>query len=288
MFKIIKAPYPLFQFDRRNLFMMVGIGAFVAFFLLYFQPFGTDRVKFPNKNWFLAGYGFVISGSILLFQLICYLIYFKKKEEDNWTIGKQIIWVFLFVSFALFASYLYKQLFFGLSISGIDFFYFFKIAGTIAIFPIIILTLLDYIYLLQKNQSLAALANDKSNSGHPPSPSRQSDFFKILAENGKDVFQIPLNDLRYLQSADNYVEIVYRQEDQTKKVMLRNTLQGLEKQISLPQIHRCHRSFMVNLQKVDSVSGNAQGHKLHMCDIEELIPVSRSKSKEVLSKLNEW
>lgn len=283
MFKIINAPYPLFQFSRRNLFMMLGIGAFVAVFLLYFQPFGTDRADFPNKTLFLAGYGFVISGSILLIQFISYHLYFKNKEEEGWTTGKQIIWVLIFISFALLASYLYKQLFFGLPISGRDLLYFFKIAATIAIFPIIILTLLDYIFLLKKNQSLATKINDKSNQ--TPLSQASVEFFKVVAENGKDVFQIPLNELRYIKSADNYVEVVYFQEGQAKKEMIRNTLQGLEKQISNSKLRRCHRSFMVNLQQVASVSGNAQGHKLHMHDIEELVPVSRSKSKKVLDNL---
>lgn len=284
MFKIIKAPYPLFQFNRRNTLMMLGIGIFVVCFLLYFQPFGTDRTNFKLKNWFLSGYGVVISGSILLCQFLCFHFYFKNKKEDSWTIGKQILWVFFFTSCALLASYLYKQLFFNLSISAKDFFYFYKMAGTIAVFPIIIITLLDYIYLLQKNQSLAAKINDKTETTKSSSqPS--SEQFKIFAENGKDSFEIPLRDLRYIQSADNYIEIVFLKDGQAKKEMLRNTLQGVEKQISIPFVYRCHRSFMVNLQQVETVSGNAQGHKLHMRGIEVPVPVSRSKSKEVLGRL---
>jgi DNA-binding LytR/AlgR family response regulator len=46
-------------------------------------------------------------------------------------------------------------------------------------------------------------------------------------------------------------------------------------------IYRCHKSYLVNLAKVNHVSGNAQGYKLHLKDVEDQIPVSRKLNEEI-------
>jgi DNA-binding LytR/AlgR family response regulator len=52
-----------------------------------------------------------------------------------------------------------------------------------------------------------------------------------------------------------------------------------------PQFFRCHRAYIVNLAAVEHVSGNAQGYKLHLKDVAELIPVSRNLNSVLSSKL---
>ena len=50
-------------------------------------------------------------------------------------------------------------------------------------------------------------------------------------------------------------------------------------------LFRCHRAFIINLDKVTHVEGNAQGYKLRIQDYEELIPVSRNLSAEFSDRL---
>ena len=60
----------------------------------------------------------------------------------------------------------------------------------------------------------------------------------------------------------------------------------MEKQLSdLPQFFRCHRTYLVNLDRVGHVSGNAQGYKLHLEGIDNLVPVSRSLNEEINLRL---
>lgn len=51
-----------------------------------------------------------------------------------------------------------------------------------------------------------------------------------------------------------------------------------------PEFYRCHRTYIVNLQKVKHISGNAQGYKLHLENIDTLIPVSRSLNEGIAAK----
>jgi DNA-binding LytR/AlgR family response regulator len=59
----------------------------------------------------------------------------------------------------------------------------------------------------------------------------------------------------------------------------------MEQKVPDPKLFRCHRSFIVNLAQVKSVSGNAQGYRLHFSDPSITIPVSRTAGKELRGKL---
>jgi len=256
MLKVLNAPYPLYSFTPRRLFFILGIGAFVSFFLYYFQPFGTAEVNFPNKTQFLIGYGLVISLSLIIIEFVLAKLVFQKLNEENWTVLKQMAWVLIYTSCALIACYLYKQWFFQIPIDGRDFFYFYKMAFTIAIFPIVIIILVDYIYQLQRKETTAKKINSQiqDSSQNQESTTRK---IQLIAENGKDHLELAIQDLLFLQAADNYVEIHYKKEENVKKEMLRNTLQKMEEQIikqeTATKIFRCHRSFLVNLAQVKSI-----------------------------------
>ncbi|MFK7936455.1 MAG: LytR/AlgR family response regulator transcription factor, partial [Saprospiraceae bacterium] len=141
--------------------------------------------------------------------------------------------------------------------------------------------LVDYIIKLKNNQSVA----QKLTAQITPTAEKETiEQIVLFAENEKDQLQFLATELLYLQSADNYVEIVWQRNGALEKSLLRGSLQRMEQQITLPHIQRCHRSFIVNLEQVISVSGNAQGYKLHLPS-EQILPVARSKSKDVLAQL---
>ena len=87
-----------------------------------------------------------------------------------------------------------------------------------------------------------------------------------------------IEDLLYIESADNYSSILFKKEGKREKELLRSSLSRLETQIENPRVVRCHRSYIVNLDHVISVTGNAQGYKLHLGDSGDTIPVARKYS----------
>src|SRR5215471_9595112 len=81
-------------------------------------------------------------------------------------------------------------------------------------------------------------------------------------------------------------KIIHLDKGTTQQKVIRNSLKNLEDQLSkYPGIYRCHRTCLVNLQKVIHASGNAQGIKLHLNGTNELIPVSRSLTQEIKQKI---
>ena len=107
----------------------------------------------------------------------------------------------------------------------------------------------------------------------------------LKGDNQNETLKIPTASLLYLEAADNYVQVFFQKEGSIEHGMLRSTLKKMEVQLNgHPQFFRCHRTYIVNLNKVKHVSGNAQGYKLHLGNSERLVPVSRSLNEEIVER----
>jgi len=103
----------------------------------------------------------------------------------------------------------------------------------------------------------------------------------LKGENQNEELNLKSTELKYIGSANNYVEVNFNNE----KKLLRSTLKKMETQLNEhSQFYRCHKKFIVNLNQVEKISGNAQGYKLHLKESDILIPVSRSLNEEISKK----
>ena len=145
--------------------------------------------------------------------------------------------------------------------------------------PIIGITLVEYIFHLKNNQAVANTFNEQIQ------PSTPSDtILQFKDENDRVDFTIPLDQFLFIKAANNYVEVNYLEGEDVKKYLLRNSIRNMEQQLTSASIKRCHRSYIVNMDQVGRITGNAQGHKLHFpLTAEYVVPVSRSKGKELLA-----
>jgi DNA-binding LytR/AlgR family response regulator len=107
----------------------------------------------------------------------------------------------------------------------------------------------------------------------------------LIADNEKDVLSFLVADLLFIESSDNYCTIVYLKNGQPAKPLLRSSLSRLESQINAFNIVRCHRSFVVNLDRVERITGNAQGYKLHLLSGQFQVPVARKYNDSLVSQL---
>jgi DNA-binding LytR/AlgR family response regulator len=97
-------------------------------------------------------------------------------------------------------------------------------------------------------------------------------FIEFTAENERDKLRVSLNELLYIESADNYSRFVYVSNPPE---LMRASLSRLETQLTTELLVRCHRSYLVNLTKVKKVRGNAQGYRLGLEGSEFEVPVAR-------------
>ncbi len=101
----------------------------------------------------------------------------------------------------------------------------------------------------------------------------------------KGIFRLSvrLEDLLYIQSADNYIFIFYLNgKREIVKFMLRNTLKYVEENFSEMQLVRCHRFYVVNLKKVRVMRKGKDGLILELDAIQPTeIPVTKTYSARI-------
>ena len=106
-------------------------------------------------------------------------------------------------------------------------------------------------------------------------------------ETEKMRFSIKSSDILFVESTDNYVTVHTNDEGKLKKVMLRNTMKRLEKELEGTLIQRCHRSYMVNFENIKQVKLISTNLYIYLDFPEEIrLPVSKSYAEHVHEFLN--
>ncbi|HEV7349109.1 LytTR family DNA-binding domain-containing protein [Telluribacter sp.] len=281
MFQLLRQPYPLNDSRRHDFLFAVGAGLFVALFLFLFQPFGLSRWEASwTKTAVITGYGLVTFGAMLLWEFgVKRGLLAGSYTEEKHTVGRQILHVALLLLLIAVGNYLYTLLVFGQDGPGAVEGFGKTVLYTllIGIFPTVTSILLNYVYQLKKYRHPPQVV-----PGEPAVPS--ADVLELVAENGKDSLAVRAEQLYYIESADNYCLVVYQGEKEKKRELVRSSLSRLEEQINSPRIVRCHRSFIVNLSKIEKITGNAQGYRLHLPG-EVTIPVARRYNSMIIEQL---
>ncbi|MGE0076442.1 MAG: tetratricopeptide repeat protein [Bacteroidales bacterium] len=98
-----------------------------------------------------------------------------------------------------------------------------------------------------------------------------------------DDLSITIDNVLFIVSDNVYQEFICVENGKIEKKLTRKTLAYIEKELELyPSFIRCHRSYIVNLNKVKEVRGNSRQQYLILESTSEKIPVSRSQASEIL------
>jgi len=268
-----------FQFRLRQAALF---GLFVGAFLFIFRPFQIDVASVPilNASIFFGG---VTLLSMMVLNILIPRIFSGFFNDELWNISKEIFWNIINISVIglfnyLIFIYLYTSTF---SWSGIIWFQF--VTLSIGILPV-------SIGILVKEQRERKKYEEDAAEMLPPLKSQelsnqsgaQNHIITIPSLNQEEPFVSEISDLLFIKSADNYIEIIHSKDESISRVMLRNTLKNLESELQpFDMLFRCHKSYLINLDKVLRISGNAQGFKFHIDGFDQAIPVSRQHNELV-------
>ena len=138
-----------------------------------------------------------------------------------------------------------------------------------------------WLSLKDKRSKLENLTRDTSQEF------RERKMVTFRDETEKLRFSMKSRDILYVESTDNYVTVLTNEEGKLKKVMLRNTMKRLEKELEGTLIQRCHRSYMVNFENIKQVKLISTNLYIYLDFPEEIrIPVSRTYAEHVHEFLN--
>ncbi len=269
---------------RKMLISAVAFGLFVALFLGFFRPFGLDGMG--DIVYFVAAvYGAITTVGMLVMQFGIPLIFPGYYSEDRWTVGREIAQTMGNIVL-IAAGNLGFSVYMGfIDLSAKAFFVFLGFTIAVGLFPVVIGVLLRQNAYQRKYQSqsdklnehLAEASRHKSSNTQTQPPEARTEV-EIRDEYGKPVARLHPADLVAAESADNYVKLYHRKNGELESVMFRASLSALETSISSRDtIFRSHRTWLVNLNYVCKVDGNARGYTLVIDGFKSGIPVARGR-----------
>ncbi len=283
-------PYVAYTTGWHNLPLVVGSSVFIFLFLYIFEPFQIYTITDSSyKLRLILGYTLVPPFCVLFMIEVLGRIFPKVYHEKGWTVGSEIMFVMglvLLLAIGNFANSVLQNSDKIPATTG-GFFSMLFYTGVISFFPAVAFVWFRHYRLNQYyGRPVQVIAEESLSS----TESKETEFetsvnesiLSLVAENGKDKLMILPRHLCYIEADDNYITVVFQEGQKLRKELLRSSLGRIESQITASYIRRCHRSYMVNLQKVYRVSGNAQGYKLHLWQVAEPLPVSRSYAKQVV------
>ena len=111
-------------------------------------------------------------------------------------------------------------------------------------------------------------------------------YVSLESSNKKDAISITINDFLYIEAQDNYISVVYLEKGSIKSKLLRATMKDVEAQLSSEFILRCHRSYIINLNKVSKVIKEGHQLKLYIPELGSPLIASRSYVPNIISILD--
>ncbi len=105
---------------------------------------------------------------------------------------------------------------------------------------------------------------------------------RIVVKSGSSIIVIPVDDILYLEAADDFVKIHTRKGHWLKN----KTMAHFEQQLDASKFIRVHRSYIVNISEITRLDPYEKDSHILLLKSGEKIPVSKTgmvKLKEVLS-----
>tara|TARA_R110002072_G_scaffold22432_5_gene78757 strand:+ start:12831 stop:13706 length:876 start_codon:yes stop_codon:yes gene_type:complete len=279
---ILNKPHP-FIFNRYSV-LLTSIITFLVLVLL--KPFEFDTFSIDQ----LLIWSFIfaaIVGLTVLSSVTALIKLLGRPTRENWNIKNEIL-LFLFVlamiSLVIFALFLILNP----KVNKFDLFSLVVLRTlAISLFPVLILVLYEQNYHQKIKRRQAERLNRELLKRKNPLPQKKTnatlpDKIVLVAENDKIAMQITPTSLYFVKSEGNYVEVFYPQNQEIQRELIRNSLKSIEAQLLAYDFFRCHNRYLINLSHLQKVEGNARNFELVLENIEEKIPVSRTKSEKLI------
>lgn len=259
--------------------LLISLGVFL--FILFFQPFPLNQLQSNNRLIYVLGFwgiSFIIPW--LALSLFENLIIGNTKSVKSSGLKLRIVyWVLYVLEVTAFLFYIYFVGQTHLSLYTI-----FK-ATLVCLMPILVLSVAFKNNNLEKR--IFQLESDNLGLKSELSILKKGigeEVINLYSGNKAEKLPLKIKDIVLIRSADNYVEVFFKQDGKIDSKLMRNTLKDIEQQLNNSEcVYRCHRMCLVNILYVKTLNKTESGYQLIIPDFEEKIPVS----KQYLSVLRE-
>ena len=277
---------------RNQIWSSVQSGIYVFLFVYLFS--GSSLPGHSHVE-MLALFGLGCAVATLVANWLVPVLLPRWYDEDRWTVGRHA----LHTLFVLFCISVVNQLVLILTDNSYpSFWQMYYTVTIIGFFPISVSVFMAEQRRLKRNLAHARALNDQlipsitstsipvtTSVSLPSSEVSLSGQFTpapislivLQSDTGKERLSLQPDQLLFVESVGNYVEVHWLNSTHTQKTVLRSTLKDVADKLSrYPQFFRCHRAFLVNLSAIQHTDGNARGYQLTLTGAVASVPVSRS------------
>jgi hypothetical protein len=254
---------------------------FALVFINIYSPFGVDRWLNLDQLEFLTYSSLVILTGVLVVVISRIIMYNYGKNHKIDYYG-YFAWIFaeimaMALFYALFEKYILKdsRLFIDIVKQSA------RNTALVLLMPYSVMWL--YFSWRDKKEQIEKMADIPALSG------AARDMIPFYDDKAVLKFSVKKEYLLYLESAENYVSICYLNKGKVSKYLLRDTLKKMEETFSGTEIIRCHRSYMVNFEKVKVIRKDRDGLKLEIESPSAIdIPVSKTYVDNVMQTFSRF
>lgn len=272
---ILKQPHPGYA-SLLDYFKTVGAITLVVFLILsVLQPFNIGQHHIYNNSYVTALiYGSGAAGvmSINAIWLLLFPAWFK-----NWTLGKDFIILFYQMATVGLAIWLININ--NPSYSKQDYSKAIFITFAIGILPYVIVTFFKHSRYLKNSLLQAELMNSQLEALHKATlttKNSEPEELYVVMPAGKSL-KIRVQRFLYAESKGNNLHLQWLEHEYPKTEIIRCTLNEFAKaNVAHLCFFRCHRSYIVNIDRILEIRGNAAGYQLLLHSDLNTVAVSRS------------
>jgi uncharacterized protein YunC (DUF1805 family) len=275
-------PIPSYIIERKNLVRLILFTSlFALVFINIYSPFGAEKWFNLTRLQFFTYSSLIILTGVLV-VVISRIIMYKVCKKNIISIWQYFLWIFgeillMALFYALFEKFYLKDQRLFTEIVKISS----RHTALVLLLPYSVLWL--YFSWIDKKEQIERLADDQTIS------SNIRDMIPFYDDKGILKFSIKKENLLYLESAENYVSICYLNKGKVSKYLLRDTLKKVEESFSGTEIIRCHRSYMVNFEKVKVIKKDKYGLNLELDNLSVMdIPVSKTYVNSVMQTFSKY
>ena len=266
---------------RKIVQTIIFTSVFALAFINIYAPFGVDYWYNVTKVQLFLYSSLVILTGILVVVISRIIMYYHSKRHKI-TYLQYSLWILAeILSMAAFYTIFIKFILHDTRIITDIFKISVKNTALVLLLPYTILWL--YFSWNDKSQKLEQLTFKDSDTTF------SKRMIPFRDEKGTLRFSILLDDLLYLESSDNYVTVYYLDHTKVSKFMIRNSLKYYEESLGVTNLVRCHRSYIVNFDKVKIMRKEKEGLLLELDNPQQLsLPVSKTYVASIIEAFSKY
>jgi two-component system LytT family response regulator len=262
-------------------------GLSVLSILLIFRPFGISDDNISRLLTTVGGFGIITFlviyvNNVTLKDRLYYL--FNKK----WYLHYELLYTLIFLPQICLGNFIFSSLViheFQFSIAGFLEISFYTV---VLLLPIVLVKSIVTV-AIQYNKEIVMLNTKIDYYTELTSTNKivpeKNDSIELLFEN--EALTLPRAGIILFSAWGNYIRILVHRNNNAFEIVKRGRIKNVEDQLQpYLEFYQCHRSYIVNIEQIHSINGNAKKSEIMLRYTEKKIPVARTCYKTIKDHLD--